>query len=68
MASRLRKAIMPALLSSDESALGYGVQSCTSQLERDVEKWRNGKERCGEMGKGPAENSCDGQRLWAGAL
>lgn len=39
MVSRLRKAIIPALFSTGEAALGYCIQSCTSQLERDVEKW-----------------------------
>lgn len=63
MAGRLRKAIIPTLLSSGVVALGYFIQSCVSQLEKDVEKWEKVLQRTTMMDRGCGQVLCrDGWR------
>lgn len=58
MASRFRKAFIPTLLSTGETALA----DCKPVMCLPLQKG------CGEIGKGPAGSKNDGQRLWPGVL
>lgn len=58
MTSRLRKAFIPTLLSTGETALA----DCKPVMCLPPQK------EYGEIRKGPAGNKNDGQRLWASVL
>lgn len=58
MTSRFRKAFMPTLPSTGETALA----DCKAVVHLPPQKG------CGEIGKGPAGSKNGGQRLWAGVL